>query len=84
VPSGNSTAPTTRCIFWLDGAPLADLTMDGTRQGCVHQPQSFTWLAPEFDRIDLGWESYQADDARTIWIDDPALGTQRLGCPPMK
>jgi hypothetical protein len=68
--------------FWLDGAPLADLTMSGTGQGCVHQPASFQWLAPEFKRIDVGWESYQADAARTMWIDDVALGTQRLGCPP--
>jgi len=68
--------------FWLDGAAVTDLTMTGTGEGCVHQPKTFTWLAPTFSRIDLGWESYQADPARTIWIDDVALGTQRLGCAP--
>jgi hypothetical protein len=68
--------------FWLDDKALTDLTMGGTGQGCVHQDASFEWQAPTFSRIDLGWESYQTDDARTIWIDDVALGTQRLHCPP--
>lgn len=67
--------------FWLDGAELTDLTMTGTGQGCVNQPADFPWTAPSFERIDLGWESYQDDAARVIWIDDVALGLQRLGCP---
>ncbi len=74
--------PNNSMHFWLDGKALADLTMSGTGQGCVHQDASFEWLAPTFSRIDLGWESYQADDARTMWIDDVALGTERLHCPP--
>jgi hypothetical protein len=75
--------PNNTMRFWLNGAPLTDLTMSGTGQGCVHQPQTFTWVAPQFKRIDLGWESYQADGARTLWIDDVALGTEgRLTCPP--
>jgi hypothetical protein len=74
--------PNNTMRFWLDGAALSDLTMTGTGGGCVHQPATFTWTAPEFDRVDLGWESYQADDARTLWIDDVALGKTRLGCPP--
>ena len=68
--------------FWLDGQPIADLTMSGTGQGCVNQPDTFRWTAPTFERVDLGWESYQADDARTLWIDDVALGKARLGCSP--
>jgi hypothetical protein len=74
--------PNNTMRFWLDGAAVADLTMTGTGQGCVHQPGTFTWLAPTFSRIDLGWESYQADAARTIWIDDVAIGAVRLGCAP--
>ena len=73
--------PNNTMRFWLDTKPLTDLTMSGTGQGCVHQPATFPWLAPQFKRIDLGWESYQADGARTLWIDDVALGTERLGCP---
>ncbi len=67
--------------FWLDGVEVPDLAMNGTGQGCVNQPATFPWTAPTFDRLDLGWESYQADDARAIWIDDVAIGTSKLGCP---
>ncbi len=70
-----------RMQFWLDGTELTDLAMNGTGQGCVNQGATYPWTAPTFERVDLGWESYQADDARTIWIDDVALGTERLGCP---
>ena len=36
---------------------------------------------PDFDRLDLGWESYQPDGARTIWIDDVVLFEDKVGCP---
>jgi hypothetical protein len=68
--------------FWLNGAEVTSLAVTGTGQGCVNQPATFPWSAPNFERIDLGWESYQADDARTIWIDDVALSTEKIGCPP--
>lgn len=70
--------------FWLDGVELPDLAMDGTGQGCVHQGASYPWTAPSFERISLGWESYQADGPRVIWIDDVAIGTERIGCPVAK
>lgn len=88
VPTGAWTCaewmfdgPNTTMRFWLNGAELTDLTMTGTGQGCVNQAADYPWSAPSFERIDLGWESYQDDGARVIWIDDVALGTQRLGCP---
>jgi hypothetical protein len=68
--------------FWQDGAELTDLAMTGTGQGCVNQPATFSWLAPTVEQVDVGWESYQADGARTMWIDDVGIGAQRLGCPP--
>lgn len=67
--------------FWLNGEEITSLAVTGTGQSCMHQPASFPWSAPRFERIDLGWESYTADDARTIWIDDVAIGAQRVGCP---
>jgi hypothetical protein len=73
--------PNNTMHFWMNGTADTDLTMDGTGQGCVNQPTTYTWLAPSFSRVDLGWESYQADDARDFWIDDVAIGTQRIGCP---
>ncbi len=56
--------------------------MTGTGQGCVNQTGPFLWSAPSFDRIDLGWESCQTDDARNLWIDDVAISTTKIGCPP--
>jgi hypothetical protein len=67
--------------FWMDGQALDDLTVNGTGQGCTQQPNGYVWTAPNFAQIDVGWESYQADDARNLWIDDVGIGTQRVGCP---
>jgi hypothetical protein len=70
--------------IWQNGSELTDLAMTGTGQGCVNQPATppYVWLAPTFDQLDLGWESYQDDGARNIWIDDVGIGTQQLGCAP--
>jgi hypothetical protein len=67
--------------LFIDGVEVQSLAVQGVGQGCVHQDASFPWLAPSFERISLGWESYQADDARVMWIDDVALSTTRIGCP---
>jgi hypothetical protein len=67
--------------FWLDGAELHDMHVTGTGQGCVSQPKDYTWTAPSFEQLSVGWESYQTDAPRTIWIDDVAIGTQQIGCP---
>lgn len=67
--------------LWLDGEPLNDLSVVGTGQGCVNQPATYVWTAPQFDSLDVGWESYQTDEARTLWLDDVALGAERIGCP---
>ena len=62
---------------------MPSLTVAGVGQGCVNQPATppFPWTAPNFDRLDLGWESYQIDDARTIHIDDVVLSKSPIGCP---
>jgi hypothetical protein len=67
--------------FWLNGAAVESLTVSGTGEGCVNQPSDYPWTAPVFDHLDLGWQSYQPDAARTIWIDDVAIAPTRIGCP---
>ena len=72
--------------LWLDGVAAPDLTIlghgDGNNQdGCVNANNNIPWAAPTFASFDLGWESYQADDARTAYIDDVAISTTRIGCP---
>jgi hypothetical protein len=72
--------PNNEMKFWLDGAELPDLTIEGTGEGCV-DPSASTWIAPTFSQLDVGWQSYQADDARSIWIDDVVIGSSKVGCP---
>jgi hypothetical protein len=66
---------------WVDGAPIAGLHLDGTPTPDVDQQ----WIAgkpgwkPNLVDFKLGWESYAGQDM-TLWFDDVALGTQRIGC----
>jgi hypothetical protein len=73
--------PTNTMRFWLNGAAVNSLTVTGTGSGCVTGAANQTWIAPTFERLDLGWESYQQDSARTIWIDDVVVSKTRVGCP---
>ena len=34
-----------------------------------------------FDRLSLGWESYQTDGVRTIYLDDVVVSRTPIGCP---
>ena len=67
--------------FWLDGQAIDDLTVVGQGQGCVAHETGDKWIFPNFEHLYLGWESYQTDPAREVWIDDVALGTTQMGCP---
>jgi hypothetical protein len=73
--------PNNTMRLWLDGAAVTSLTVTGVGQGCVNQPATYPWTAPSFDRLDLGWESYQQDDPRTFYVDDVVLSTTKIGCP---
>jgi hypothetical protein len=67
--------------FWLDGAELADLHVAKKGEGCVNQPADYVWDAPDVSKMLLGWESYQTDETRTIWIDDVVIDTKPIACP---
>ncbi len=67
--------------FWLDNTAVEDLTVTGQGEGCVAQETEGKWVYPAFSRILLGWESYQTDAPREVWIDDVAIGTSKIGCP---
>jgi hypothetical protein len=67
--------------MWLDDVALNDLTVTGAGQGCVNAPANYTWAAPTFDHLELGWDSSQTDTARTIWIDDVVVSRTQIGCP---
>ncbi|MDI1444058.1 hypothetical protein [Polyangium sp. 6x1] len=66
----------------LDGYGVPGLAVKETGDGCTNpDTPAAPWLAPLFSELYLGWESYLADEARTIWIDDVVLATQPIGCP---
>jgi hypothetical protein len=31
--------------------------------------------------VRFGWESYQTDGARALWLDDVVISSARVGCP---
>jgi len=68
--------------FWLNGSAINDLTTTGDGQGCIAHETNDMWYFPQgFAKAYVGWESYQKDDAREVWIDDVALSTQPVACP---
>ncbi|SBT44029.1 cellulose-binding domain-containing protein [Micromonospora narathiwatensis] len=64
---------------WLDGVAVAGLTADGVPTHDIDgQWYNRTWR-PRLTDLKLGWESY-GGAADTLWFDDVALGSTRLGC----
>ncbi len=58
----------------LDGRPVPGVDVRDQGQGCLWQPADFRWEIPVMERLSIGWESYQADGPRTLWIDDVEVG----------
>jgi hypothetical protein len=74
--------PNNEMQFWLDGQEITDMHVTDQGEGCGGHDLGDQWLAPTFERMSLGWESYQPDDAREAWIDDVILDDEPVGCPP--
>jgi len=72
--------PNERMEFWLDGTQLAPLTVNHMGQGCIAHALGDRWVMPNFSTLRLGWEHYQTSIPIELWVDDVALGTQKLGC----
>jgi hypothetical protein len=66
--------------FWLDGAGIPALTVNGHGMGCITHDLQDTWVFPAFQRVQLGWEHYQGSIPIEMWVDDVALDAQRIGC----
>jgi hypothetical protein len=73
--------PNDEMNFWLDGAPLDDLTVIGMGEGCGGNDAGGYWYSPIYDTLRLGWEHYQATSGKELWIDDVAVDVERIGCP---
>jgi hypothetical protein len=65
---------------FVDGATITGLTIDGVATADIDQQwlNSGAWT-PTLTDLRIGWESY-GSGAMTLWVDDVALGTSRIGC----
>ncbi|MDR7278459.1 hypothetical protein [Catenuloplanes atrovinosus] len=64
---------------WVDGTEVTGLRVDGEPTPDVdRQWLTKTWR-PALTDFRLGWESY-GEGADTLWYDDVALGSARIGC----
>jgi hypothetical protein len=65
---------------WVNGTSVPGLTEDGVPTANIDDQ----WLGqpgwrPKLTDLRLGWESY-GSDADTLWFDDVALSSARIGC----
>jgi len=70
--------------LWFDGTLLSDVDVNGMGTRCVANTDlGKPWNAPDFSFLSLGWQQYQGSNGPLeLWMDDVAVGTQRIGCPP--
>lgn len=61
---------------WLNGAAIAGLT---TKNNPNAQQWTRSSVKPKVTGVYFGWESY-GGDTNTIWYDDIAIGSTRVGC----
>jgi hypothetical protein len=83
-------APNATARLWLDGVPMTEVDAIGHGKQCqgpgfAGKPMSadYPWEGPQlFDKVIIGWEQYQDMPAQEVWIDDVAVGGERIMCPP--
>ncbi|MDG4789055.1 cellulose-binding domain-containing protein [Micromonospora sp. WMMD1102] len=69
-----------RLSTWVNGTAVTGLTADGTPTHDVDgQWYNRADWRPNLTDLRLGWESY-GEGADTLWFDDVALGSSRIGC----
>ena len=70
--------------FWIDSRQVAHVKERAAAAGaCGGHDLADRWLAPpRFDSLYVGFERYgDTLNDQNLWIDDVALGKQRVGCP---
>jgi hypothetical protein len=71
--------------LWLDGAvvPALSVRQKANNTGtCQNTSWSGIWEPPTFNRVGVGFQHYQ-QGAGELWIDDFAIDTKQVGCPPV-
>ncbi|BBH70195.1 hydrolase [Actinoplanes sp. OR16] len=64
---------------WLDGVSVPGLLQDGVPTHDVDGQWLNRTYRPMLTDLKLGWESY-GEGADTLWYDDVAAGSSRIGC----
>jgi hypothetical protein len=68
--------------LWVDGKAMDDVSVNGTGESCLSNGTNGNWYLPQYQGIRMGWQNYQQIGPADVWIDDVAIGTERVGCPP--
>jgi len=66
---------------WINGNAVTGLILDKAQTPDIDANwlgSMPTWV-PKVTDLKIGWESY-GGTTNTVWIDDVALGTRRIGC----
>lgn len=63
---------------WLDGTELERLHVTDWNQ--FGHGLTKDW-SPSYDRLRIGYQSWNADTPIDVWYDDVVVATQRVGCP---
>jgi len=73
--------------YWQDGVEIPELHvlgLDKRAVDCTDKSVDGRWLAPAFDKMSLGWQSYGYDNTglpHDAWIDDVVLDDEPIPCP---
>jgi hypothetical protein len=74
------------CYEWHFGSPgmVGDFWFNGTRIPDLSPPGyqwNLSWQYPRISSVSVGWQAWGSlPVAMTVWVDDVAIGTSRLGC----
>jgi hypothetical protein len=66
--------------FWLDGEAVEDLEVHKEGTQCISDDTDGVWYYPTFEALNLGWREWWEAGTRELWIDEVAVGAERIGC----
>jgi hypothetical protein len=73
--------PQNELQLWVDGAADPAIQVIDTGGTCDSHALMDRWIAPDFDHLSIGHIGDGSAVPQSLWIDDVALSTRRIGCP---
>jgi hypothetical protein len=65
--------------FYVDGTEITDMAVVN---GNSPNTMDHAWHSVPFAKLQLGWQYWNGSFGGQMWLDDVAIGTARLNCPP--